>query len=387
MSTERQRAVSSDGATADAAPPPAGQDVVADPDDDEAPVARPVGPPGMSPPESITGHTDLDGRPFLESARISPDGAQADPLLRGRLFDPPPRPGAIAALDRYEVVRILATGRSSLVVLARHPVADEFVAIKVLRPEKVGDEAAVRQFLAEARHIQYLSHSHVLPVVEVADRAEGPYCVMAYLERGSLAGLLEQGKPMDPPSVTTVALGVAEALAYAHGRGVVHRDLRPGNILLDGDGRAYVTGFALARALYSDSTVATRQAGTAEAAPYASPAVAAGEPEDTRCDVYALGAVIYHMLTGRAPYTGAEAPEVIAQVRAGPPAPILSVNPNAPAGLVRIAEGAMARSPAERYPRMEDMAEDLRRVALGQRPLGSGRTGFRWLRWWSGSTR
>ena len=181
------------------------------------------------------------------------------------------------------------------------------MAIKLLKPELAGDERAVHQFLVEARHMSRLDHPHILKVTEVCERPRGPYYVMPYLERGPLSRLIRPGVPLDRGTARRVAEQVADGVAYAHAKGLIHRDIKPSNVLLDGEGNAFVSDFGLVRTLYDDSVADVRQSQCGGTAPYVSPAVARGEAEDTRCDIYGVGAVLYEMLTGRPPYSGATA--------------------------------------------------------------------------------
>ena len=291
-------------------------------------------------------------------------------LLRSRVLDPPAHPGLLASLDRFEILSFVGAGGMGVVLLARDPGTSRRVAIKLLKPEFVHDRRAVHRFLTEARHMERMSHPNILEVLEVSDRPEGPYFVLPYVERGSLASLIRPGEPLDSGTTFSVARQVAEALSHAHSRGVIHRDLKPGNVLLNAEGRALVSDFGLARTMYNDSSGnvgADQRVGTA---PYMSPAVAAGQAEDTRCDIYSFGAMLYEMQTGRPPYEGRSTQEIVQCILAGPPNPILSLNPEAAPELGKIAEGAMARELRDRYAQMDDVVADLERVQKKEAILG-----------------
>jgi len=290
--------------------------------------------------------------------------------LRARVLEPPARPGLLASLDRFEVLRLIGVGGMGVVVLARDPHTSERVAIKLLKPELVPEPQAVHRFLIEARHMQRFTHPSILRVREVSDRSEGPYFVMPYLERGSLAGLIRTGEPLDGATALQIAEDVASALVYAHAKGLIHRDLKPGNVLLDAEGRAYLADFGLLRTFFNDSIIGVRREQCEGTPAYMSPAVAAGQAEDTRCDIYSFGALLYEMLTGLPPYEGRSPQEIRTRILAGPPMPILQHNPKAPPNLVRIAEWAMARELRDRYAQMADCLADLQRVGKGETPLG-----------------
>ncbi len=292
----------------------------------------------------------------------------AGALLRQRVLDPPAHPGILANLDHYSVDRVLGMGGMGIVLQARHPVTDAQVAIKLVRPEFVNEPNAVHRFLIEARHMHNLSHPNIVRVMEVSDRPRGPYYVMPFYPL-SLAQKISPGVPLKRETIIEIGRQIAEAVAYAHGHGVIHRDLKPGNVLLDREGHAYVSDFGLVRTVFNDSIVDVNQSHCEGTASYMSPAVAAGEAEDTRCDIYALGAMLYEMLTGCPPYSG-PTQLVLEKVLKGPPTPIRDLNAKADARLVKIAEGAMARALRDRYAAAADIAADLKRVEQGLEPFG-----------------
>jgi len=318
-----------------------------------------------------------DTRHPPSSTFIDPTGG----LLCSGAVQPPQRPGLLAQVDHFEIIRLLGAGGMGLVFVARNARAAEGsdsnrVAIKFIKPELACNPRAVRRFQVEARHMRRLSHPNILKVLEVSDHPDRPYFVMPYLERGSLARAIEPGRPCDGVLTGRVARQMAEALAHAHAKGIIHRDLKPGNVLLDADGNAFLTDFGLARTMFNDSFVDAGGLDQCEGTtPYMSPGVASGEAEDTRCDVYSFGALLYEMLTGRPPYEAASKQEVLRQIRAGPPPWIQQINPSAPRGLARVAESAMGRELRERYAAMADVVEDLSRVEAGREPRGPQGTG------------
>lgn len=310
----------------------------------------------------------------------APSGAPATPvsvfhnpvdqLLHSGAMTGASRPGLLGATGRFEILEVIGSGSMGIVVLARDPQRMEKVAIKFLRPEFTSNASLAARFRAEACHMEHLKHPGIVPVLEVFDTANALCFVMPFMERGSVAKLLQAGKPLSPQTVLPIAMSVAEALAHAHAKGVLHRDLKPANLLLNGDGRAALCDFGLARAFVGDPFLDVDVGHCEGTAPYMSPAVANGEAEDTRCDIYAFGAVLYEMLTGEPPYQGATTQEVLARIRGGPPPPIRQVNPKADAHLAIITEGAMARELRQRYAQMRDVLKDLQRVEAGLAPLG-----------------
>jgi sugar lactone lactonase YvrE len=180
---------------------------------------------------------------------------------------------------------------------------------------------------------------------------------------------------LDDEAILAIAAQVAEGLSFAHRSGIIHRDLKPANILLTADGQACLADFGLARTLFNDTMVDMENRNLEGTAPYMSPGVAAGDAEDTRCDIYSFGALLYEMLTGHPPYQGRSTKEILNQIIAGPPQPIISLNPAADRGLVTVTEGCMARELRDRYADMRDVLKDLERIKENK-PL-AGQRGFK----------
>lgn len=290
--------------------------------------------------------------------------------LQHGVFEPPEIPGVLGKIDRFAIVRLLGQGGMGQVYLAREPPADAPVALKVMRLGLVGKPRLVSRFLDEARHMSSLSHPNILRVLDVSDRREGAYYVMPYIAGGSLQAHCAPGRLLPPRRILNIAGQIAGALVYAHQQGIIHRDLKPANVLLDDTGKAYLTDFGLSRTVFNDSIVEAGAGKIEGTPPYLSPAMARGEAEDTRCDIYAFGALLYEALTGRPPYIGDPQHAVAEQILAGPPPPIRSVNPKADPKLTAVAEGCMARELRDRYAAMDDVAADLDRISGGRSPIG-----------------
>jgi serine/threonine protein kinase len=291
-------------------------------------------------------------------------------IAEGRLR-PPAHPGGRPTLDRFEILDWLGEGGMGEVLLARDPTrGNEHVAIKLLKTTLARNTYAVRRFLREARLMERLAHPAIVPVLEVLDGREGPCFAMALFKGGNAATLLRDGRPLAPERILAITRPVAEALHYAHGKGVIHRDLKPANLLLRDDGSAALGDFGLARTTFNDSMLDVEHSHRSGTTAYLAPEAAAGEAGDTRVDIYSFGAVLYELLTGRPPYDGATTQEILHRIKRGPPPPVRELQPKAPAPLVVIAEGAMARSVRDRYASMADLSADLDRVGRGQAALG-----------------
>jgi serine/threonine protein kinase/sugar lactone lactonase YvrE len=293
-------------------------------------------------------------------------------LIAQRMLLPPLRPGLLAVLDRFEIVRILGSGGMGMVFLARDRDSGREVALKLVKAELVTNLNIVHRFFREAGHLKRLRHPNIVSVEAISERVEFPYFVMPFFERGSLAGRIKPGQALNVDSILDIAIQVAEGLIFAHRSGIIHRDLKPANILLGANGQVCLADFGLARTMFNDTVVDVESRQLEGTAPYMSPAVAAGEAEDTRCDIYSFGAVLYEMLTGHPPYKGRNTKEILDQILAGPPKSITSLNASADRGLVAVAEKAMARELRDRYADMRDALKDLQSIKEGNPPMVSG---------------
>jgi serine/threonine-protein kinase len=202
---------------------------------------------------------------------------------------------------RYRLVAALGTGASAHVFLAEDVSLRRRVAVKVLQPALARDASFLKRFEAEARSVASLNHPHVLRVFDWGEDADGPYLVLEYLQGGSLRDVLDHGVSLSQAQAARLGAEAAEGLAYAHARGLVHRDVKPANLLLDEEGRVRIADFGVARALAEAAWTEPDGAmiGTAR---YASPEQAQGQSVDGRSDVYSLALVLYEALTGEVPF-------------------------------------------------------------------------------------
>jgi len=260
----------------------------------------------------------------------------------------------------YEVQRVIGRGGMATVYLARQQSMNRQVALKVLPKQFVNDDTYIQRFEREVAIVAKLEHRNIVPVYDYGEYDGLPYIVMRYMPAGSLDELLLDG-PMPPDKVLSIVTQIAPALDYAHSKDVLHRDLKPSNVLLDDDGGAFITDFGIAR-LSADGISAITTQGVVGTPSYMSPEQAQGKPLDGRSDVYALGIVLFEMLTSRRPFES-ETPYSIAvmQVTTPPPSP-RSFNPAISPALETVILKALRKQPHERYATATDLMMELRQA-------------------------
>ncbi len=307
------------------------------------------------------------------------------PRCTGRLLlntSPAPHDSAEARWDtvtmrlgEYELGSELGRGAMGVVYRARQPRLRREVAVKVILASRFAGETARKRFLAEAELAAQLDHPNIVPIYEVGETPDGPFYAMKLIEGGTLLEGMQNEecrmKKQSAPSRAALFLHssfsllhfckLARAVHHAHERGVLHRDLKPGNILLDAKGEPHITDFGLARQLGVDSSLTLTGSSLGTPA-YMSPEQSAGERGiTTAADVWSLGAMLFHLLTGRPPFKGATVADVLLQVRTQEAPRLRSLNARVPADLETICLKCLEKDPARRYSSARRLAEDLER--------------------------
>jgi serine/threonine protein kinase len=273
--------------------------------------------------------------------------------------------------DRYDVGRPLGSGGMGEVFLARDRVLGRDVALKVLRKQYAGDEEFAERFKREAMSAASLSHPNIVQVYDRGETEEGAsYIAMEYVPGGTLKERISREGPLAAADAAALGAQVAEALGAAHDRGMVHRDIKPQNVLLTAGGTAKVADFGIARA--GSSVTISRTGSVMGTAGYMSPEQALGKPATPKSDLYSLGVVLYEALTGELPYT-ADNPIAVSMKHVNEPLrPPVELNPRIPDGMNALVTKLLAKDPEDRYADANELADDLWRVSRGLAPVAAG---------------
>ena len=259
--------------------------------------------------------------------------------------------------DRYELEELVGTGGMSSVFKARDRLLERQVALKILHEHYVADPEYVERFRREARAVAQLAHPNIVTVIDRGEQGGRQFIVFEYIDGENLKQVVRREGPLPVREAVELALQVARALGYAHERGIVHRDVKPQNVILNEDGRAKVTDFGIARSLDVDGVTQTGTVlGTSD---YIAPEQAQGQSVDAQTDVYSLGVVLYELLTGELPFRGEGFVAVAMQHVSEPPPSVLDRRGDVPPRLDLAIRRAMAKRPEDRYASMDDFVGDL----------------------------
>lgn len=281
--------------------------------------------------------------------------------------DPDPiQPGTILA-GKFRIEQVLGRGGMGVVVAAHHLQLDERVALKFLLPDALGNSEAVARFAREARAAVKIKSEHVARVTDVGTLDSGsPYMVMEYLQGTDLSDLVEHRGALPIADAVEYVLQACEALAEAHALGIVHRDLKPANLFLtnraDGSPSVKVLDFGISKVTTgTDSAMSMTRTATVMGSPlYMSPEqMASAKQVDTRTDIWAVGAILHELLTGRVPFSADTMPQLCAKILQEDPPSVRAIRPEVPVGLEQVVHRCLRKTPEERYPSVAELANDL----------------------------
>lgn len=259
--------------------------------------------------------------------------------------------------ERYELKDIVGTGGMSSVYCAFDTLLERNVALKILHEHYGADEEYVERFRREARAVAQLSHQNIVTVIDRGEEGGKEFIVFELIDGENLKELVERGGPLPVRRAIELGIEIARALAFAHGQGLIHRDVKPQNVLLDGDGRAKVTDFGIARTL--DAVGHTETGTVLGTSHYIAPEQARGERVDAQTDVYSFGVVMWELLAGEVPFAGDSFLAVAMKHVNDPAVSVLDRRPDTPLRLASLIERCMAKLPAERPESMDAVVAEL----------------------------
>ena len=358
---------------------------------------------GVKDEVAIIASTVTDG-PVDDATRVLPPATVAMtggslPDASGPLFlhaESSPLPGTIPAeiddaiIDRpsmvagYEILGVLGRGTMGVVYKARQRGLNRVVALKMIRAAEHSGPDELARFRGEAVALAELHHPNIVQIYEVGEDRGQPFFSLEYVDGGSLATKIG-GVPQSPDEAAPLVEALAHAMESAHRLGIVHRDLKPANVLLTAAGEPKISDFGLVKRLADDA--GQTQSGSILGSPgYMAPEQAEGRTREVGplADVYGLGAILYHLLTGRPPFRAATVLDTLQQVRSQEPIPPSQFQPKLPRDLETICLKCLEKDPGKRYPTAGELAADLRRFGAGEpiraRPVGRVETAWRWAR-------
>lgn len=322
---------------------------------------------------------------LLRRAAGAGSAPEEQPHVLGRISNAAGSPD-VRVFGRYELLEEVARGGVGVVFRARDPLLGRIVALKVLVAGEWASQTFVERFRNEATATAGLDHPHIVPMYEFGEVEGRHYLAMRFLEGGSLAQRLGNGsQPFEPRAAALLVSKIARAVHHGHQRGVLHRDLKPGNVLLDASGEPFLADFGLARLLTSNSTI-TRTVAVMGTPAYMAPEQAMGKSHEvtTAADVYGLGTLLYELLTGQPPFAGGTTAETLRQVIELEPRRPSLISPALPRDLDVVCLHALEKDPRRRYGSAEALAEELdrwlRHEPILARPATAAERAWKWAR-------
>jgi serine/threonine protein kinase/Leucine-rich repeat (LRR) protein len=306
-----------------------------------------------------------------DASRPRPDSAEArsQEAHHQELIDflaAPQQPGELGRLGAYRILRVLGAGGMGVVFQAEDPHLERHVGLKMMKPALASSEAARKRFLREAKATAAIKHDHIVTIYQVGEERSVPFLAMEFLEGEPLDERLKRDNVLPVKEVLRIGREIAEGLSAAHERGLIHRDIKPGNIWLERKrGRVKILDFGLARAM-DDETHLTQTGAIVGTPAYMAPEQAQGEPIDVRCDLFSLGGVLYRMCTGKAPFKGANTMSLLMSLARDTPQAPSELNATVPAALSDLIMRLLAKNPAERPATAEAAAEAIRAMENDQ---------------------
>lgn len=289
--------------------------------------------------EASTQRTELSG------SRAGPKAEEADDLS---FLSPPQQPGEIGRLGPYIIVKVLGKGGMGMVFKCLDPKLHRPVALKVMLPNIAKDESARQRFTREARATAAIKNDHVITIYEVDEDNGIPYLAMEFLEGEPLDQWMRPGRVPQAPEILRIGKEIAKGLAAAHDRGMIHRDIKPGNIWLEApNNRIKILDFGLARTITEDLHL-TKTGLIVGTPAYMAPEQAGGEQLDHRCDLFSMGCVLYRLCVGELPFTGSSTIAILKALALKDPKPIRDVNPAIPPALADVVMRLLAKKPGDR---------------------------------------
>lgn len=278
--------------------------------------------------------------------------------------------------DEYQLLELIGEGGFARVFKARDVRLDRLVAIKVIRPDYAGAKTFVDRFRREGVALAKLRHPGIVPIYDIRERDELIYYVMPFVEGKTLRARLDQSRSIPPHEAHRIFNELCDAIAAAHRVGIVHRDIKPDNVILEGNlGNVLLMDFGIAKAVSEENQTLTASGVLVGTPRYMSPEQASGAEVDQRSDIYSLGVLAYEMVTGHLPFDGENTQELIAQHLTAEPRPVRRINPSIPKGLAEVITRCLAKDPAQRFRDAAELSSRLQEVRIFEPPVEHAATG------------